>query len=183
MTRDDLFFKQKSVYETADEAKVKEIYDFAEGYKTWLDASRTERLAVREAVKLAEKQGFKPWTPGKSHKAGEKLYFVNREKALTLAVLGKKSLGEGANIAAAHVDNPRLDLKQYPLYEDGEMAFFKTHYYGGIKKYQWVVTPLALVGVVVRADGEKADVSIGLEKGEPRFVITDLLPHLAGDQM
>ena len=183
MTRDELFFKPKSVYETATEAKVKEIYDFAEGYKTWLDASRTERLAVREAVKLAEKAGFKPWIPGKSHKAGDKLYFVNREKALTLAVLGKKSLGEGCNIAAAHVDNPRLDLKQHPLYEDGEMAYFKTHYYGGIKKYQWVTTPLALVGVVVRADGEKLDVSIGLQKGEPRFVITDLLPHLAADQM
>ena len=183
MTRDELFFKPKSVYETATEAKVKEIYDFAEGYKTWLDASRTERLAVREAVKLAEKAGFKPWVPGKAHKAGEKLYFVNREKALTLAVLGRKSLGEGCNIAAAHVDNPRLDLKQHPLYEDGEMAYFKTHYYGGIKKYQWVTTPLALVGVVVRADGEKLDVSIGLQKGEPRFVITDLLPHLAADQM
>jgi len=183
MTRDELFFRQKNIYETADEAKIKDIYDFAEGYKTWLGASRTERLAVREAVKLAEAKGFKPWQPGKTHKAGEKLYFVNREKALTLAVLGKKSLKEGANIAAAHVDNPRLDLKQHPLYEDGEMAFFKTHYYGGIKKYQWVVTPLALVGVVVRGDGEKVDVSIGLNPGEPRFVITDLLPHLAADQM
>ena len=95
MTRDELFFKPKSVYETADEAKVKEIYDFAEGYKTWLDASRTERLAVREAVKRAEKAGFRPWVPGKSHKAGEKLYFVNLKKALTLAMQRKKSLGEG----------------------------------------------------------------------------------------
>ena len=183
MKREDLFFKQKSVYETAEEAKINEIYAFAEGYKTWLDASRTERLAVREAVKLAEERGFRPWQPGQRHRSGEKLYFVNREKGLTLAVIGKKSLSEGANIAAAHVDNPRLDLKQYPLYEDGEMAFFKTHYYGGIKKYQWVATPLALVGVAVRADGGKVDVSIGLGKGEPRFVITDLLPHLAGDQM
>ena len=183
MTREELTFKQKSVYETADEKKIREIYDFAEGYKTWLDASRTERLAVREAVKLAQEKGFQPWMPGKKHKSGEKLYFVNREKGLTLAVIGKQPLSEGANIAAAHVDNPRMDLKQYPLYEDGEMAFFKTHYYGGIKKYQWVVTPLALVGVVVRADGTKVDVSIGLSKGEPRFVITDLLPHLAADQM
>ena len=183
MTREELTFKQKSVYETADEKKIREIYDFAEGYKTWLDASRTERLAVREAVKLAQEKGFKPWTPGKTHKSGEKLYFVNREKGLTLAVIGKQPLDRGANVAAAHVDNPRLDLKQYPLYEDGEMAFFKTHYYGGIKKYQWVVTPLALVGVVVRSDGTKVDVSIGLSKGEPRFVITDLLPHLAADQM
>ena len=183
MTRDELFFRQKNIYETADEAQVAAIYDFAEGYKRFLDISRTERLAVREAVKLAEAKGFRPWQPGGKHAPGDKLYYVNREKALTLAVIGKKPLGEGANIAAAHVDNPRLDLKQHPLYEDGEMAYFKTHYYGGIKKYQWVTTPLALVGVIVRADGVKLDVSIGLEKGEPRFVITDLLPHLAADQM
>ena len=183
MTREELFLERKSVYETADEAKVAAIYDFAEGYKTWLDEARTERLAVRSAVKMAEEKGFKPWQPGQSHKPGDKLYFVNREKGLTLAVMGKRSLGEGANIAAAHVDNPRLDLKQYPLYEDGEAAYFKTHYYGGIKKYQWLATPLALVGTVVRADGSKAEVSIGLKSGEPRFVITDLLPHLAGDQM
>lgn len=183
MTRDELFMKQKSVYETADETKIKEIYDFAEGYMAWLDVSRTERLAVRESIKLAEAKGFTAWEPGKTYAPGEKIYFNNRQKGLTLAVIGTKSLAEGANIAAAHVDNPRLDLKQYPLYENEEMAFFKTHYYGGIKKYQWVVTPLALVGVVVRADGSSVDVSIGLNKGEPRFVITDLLPHLAGDQM
>ena len=183
MTREELLFKQKSVYETADEAKVKEIYDFAEGYMAWLDKSRTERLAVRESIKLAEAKDFTEWVPGKSYAPGDRIYFNNRQKGLTLAVIGTKPLSEGANIAAAHVDNPRLDLKQYPLYENEEMAFFKTHYYGGIKKYQWVVTPLALVGVVVRADGSSVDVSIGLGKGEPRFVITDLLPHLAGDQM
>ena len=183
MTREELFFKQKNIYETADEGTVAAIYDFAEGYKRFLDVSRTERLAVREAVKQAEARGFRPWQPGGKHEPGDKLYYVNREKGLTLAVMGRKSLGEGANIAAAHVDNPRLDLKQHPLYEDGELAYFKTHYYGGIKKYQWVTTPLALVGVAVRADGARIDVSIGLEKGEPRFVITDLLPHLAADQM
>ena len=183
MTRDELFFKQKSVYETADDAKVQEIYEFAEGYMAWLDQSRTERLAVRESVKLAEAKGFKAWVPGGKYAPGDKIYFVNREKGLTLAVIGTKPLSAGANIAAAHVDNPRLDLKQYPLYESDEMAFFKTHYYGGVKKYQWLVTPLALVGVVVKADGSVTDVSIGLRKGEPRFVITDLLPHLAGDQM
>jgi len=183
MTRDELFFKQKNILETADEQLLGRIQDFAEGYKTYLDKSRTERLAVREAVKLAEAKGFRPWEPGKTHVPGEKLYFVNREKGLALAVIGKKGLGEGANIAAAHVDNPRLDLKPYPLYESDELAFFKTHYYGGIKKYHWVVTPLALVGVVVRADGSKVEVSIGLEKGEPRFVINDLLIHLSGDQL
>ena len=183
MTREELFLTKKSIYESADEGLVKEIYDFAEGYKVYLDHSRTERLAVREAIKLAQARGFSPWEDGKSYQPGDKIYYDNRGKALMLAVIGKESLSKGANIAAAHVDNPRLDLKQQPLFEDNEAAYFKTHYYGGIKKYQWLATPLALVGVIVRADGETVDVSIGLEKGEPRFVITDLLPHLAGDQM
>ena len=183
MTREELFYGTKSVYETADEAQVKAIYDFAEGYKAYLGASRTERLAVKEAVKLAEARGFRAWEPGQPVEAGDKIYYVNRNKAMILAVIGQKSLEEGIRLAAAHVDNPRLDLKQRPLYEDGEMAFFKTHYYGGIKKFYWVATPLALVGTLVRKDGEIIDVSLGLEPGEPRFVITDLLIHLAGDQM
>ncbi len=183
MTREELFYETKNVYEKADEARVKAIYDFAEGYKTYLSASRTERLAVREAVKLAEAKGFRAWEPGDPVKPGDKIYMVNRGKAMTLAVIGKKSLNEGIRLAAAHVDNPRLDLKQHPLYEDSEMAFFKTHYYGGIKKFYWVATPLAIVGTIVRKDGTVLDVSLGLEPGEPRFVITDLLIHLAGDQM
>ena len=183
MTREELFYETKSVYEKADEDRVKAIYDFAEGYKTYLSASRTERLAVREAVKLAEAKGFRAWEPGDPVKPGDKIYMVNRGKAMTLAVIGKKSLNEGIRLAAAHVDNPRLDLKQHPLYEDSEMAFFKTHYYGGIKKFYWVATPLAIVGTIVRKDGTVLDVSLGLEPGEPRFVITDLLIHLAGDQM
>ena len=183
MTREELFYDTKSVYETADEARVKAIYDFAEGYKTYLSASRTERLAVKEAVKLAESRGFRAWEPGQPLKAGDKIYMVNRNKAMLLAVIGQRSLDEGIRLAAAHVDNPRLDLKQRPLYEDGEMAFFKTHYYGGIKKFYWVATPLAIVGTLVRKDGEIIDVSLGLEPGEPRFVITDLLIHLAADQM
>ena len=183
MTREELFFETKSVYETADEAKIKAIYDFAEGYKTFLSASRTERLAVREAVKLAEARGFRAWEPGQPVKPGDKIYMVNRGKAIILAVIGRKGMEEGIRLAAAHVDNPRLDVKQHPLYEDAEMAFFKTHYYGGIKKFYWVATPLAIVGTIVKKDGEAVDVSIGLEPGEPRFVITDLLIHLAGDQM
>lgn len=183
MTREELFFETKSVYETADEAQVKAIYDFAEGYKTYLSASRTERLAVREAVKLAQARGFRAWEPGEPVKPGDKIFMVNRGKAMMLAVIGRDSLDKGIRLAAAHVDNPRLDVKQHPLYEDGEMAFFKTHYYGGIKKFYWVATPLAIVGTIVKKDGETVDVSIGLEPGEPRFVITDLLIHLAGDQM
>ena len=183
MTREELFYETKNVYEKADEAQVKAIYDFAEGYKTYLSASRTERLAVREAVKLAEARGFRAWEPGEPVKPGDKIYVVNRDKAMMLAVIGKNSLEEGIRLAAAHVDNPRLDLKQHPLYEDSEMAFFKTHYYGGIKKFYWVATPLAIVGTIVRKDGTVLDVSLGLESGEPRFVITDLLIHLSGDQM
>ncbi len=183
MTREELFYDTKNVYEKADEAQVKAIYDFAEGYKTFLSAARTERLAVREAVKLAEAGGFRAWEPGDPVKPGDKIYMVNRGKAMMLAVIGKNSLNEGIRLAAAHVDNPRLDLKQHPLYEDGEMAFFKTHYYGGIKKFYWVATPLAIVGTIVRKDGSVLDVSLGLESGEPRFVITDLLIHLSGDQM
>ncbi len=183
MTREELFYETKNVYEKADEAQVKAIYDFAEGYKTYLSASRTERLAVREAVKLAEARGFRAWEPGEPVKPGDKIYMVNRDKAMMLAVIGKNSLEEGIRLAAAHVDNPRLDLKQHPLYEDSEMAFFKTHYYGGIKKFYWVATPLAIVGTIVRKDGTVLDVSLGLESGEPRFVITDLLIHLSGDQM
>ena len=183
MTREELFYETKSVYETADEAEVKAIYDFAEGYKTFLNAARTERLAVREAVKLAEARGFRAWEPGEPVKPGDKIFMVNRAKAIILAVVGKQGLDAGIRLAAAHVDNPRLDVKQHPLYEDGEMACFKTHYYGGIKKFYWVATPLAIVGTVVKKDGEAVDVSIGLEPGEPKFVITDLLIHLAGDQM
>ena len=154
MTREELFYETKSVYETADEAEVKAIYDFAEGYKTFLNAARTERLAVREAVKLAEARGFRAWEPGEPVKPGDKIFMVNRAKAIILAVVGKQGLDAGIRLAAAHVDNPRLDVKQHPLYEDGEMAFFKTHYYGGIKKFYWVATPLAIVGTVVRRTGK-----------------------------
>ncbi len=183
MTREELFYRQKNVYETAGEETAAEIFAFAEGYKSYMDASKTERLAVREAVRLAEEKGFRPYAFGSKPKAGDRVYLVNRGKALILAVIGGEPLGSGANIAAAHVDAPRLDLKQVPLYEDGELAFFKTHYYGGIKKYQWLALPLALYGTVIKKDGEAVDIAVGDRPGEPQFVITDLLPHLDGDQM
>ena len=138
---------------------------------------------MREAIAMAEKCGFVPFVPGMEIKPGMKLYRSNRGKALLLAVVGKKSLAEGCNVAAAHVDAPRLDLKQLPLYEDSEFAYFKTHYYGGIKKYQWVAIPLELHGVVTLKSGENVEVVIGRDKDDPQFVITDLLPHLAADQM
>ena len=140
-------------------------------------------MGVKYAIKLAENKGFKPYVSGMELLQGDKIYWNNRGKALILAVVGKKPLSEGVNISAAHIDAPRLDLKQVPLYEDGELALFKTHYYGGIKKYQWLAVPLELYGTVALKSGEIIDVSIGASPDEPQLVITDLLPHLGADQM
>ena len=156
---------------------------FCEEYKNFLNSSKTEREAVHYAVARAEKLGFTPFDAGKAYKAGDKVYLNNRGKALILAVVGKKDLREGVHILAAHTDSPRLDLKQVPVYEDNEMGYLKTHYYGGIKKYQWVTIPLALHGVLVKNDGSVVTVRIGEDEGDPVFCITDLRPHLAADQM
>ncbi len=181
--RERLFYEQQNGYDLIGTEERIALEDYCEGYKTFLDNARTEREAVREAIAMAEKCGFVPFVPGMEIKPGMKLYRSNRGKALLLAVVGKKSLAEGCNVAAAHVDAPRLDLKQLPLYEDSEFAYFKTHYYGGIKKYQWVAIPLELHGVVTLKSGENVEVVIGRDKTDPQFVITDLLPHLAADQM
>ena len=157
--------------------------EFAEGYKSFMDAAKTEREAVTWAVQAAEEAGFVPFDPAKKYKAGDKVYYNNRGKAMCLAVIGKKGAKEGVRIAAAHIDSPRIDLKPIPLYEANELALLKTHYYGGIKKYQWVTLPLALHGTVVRKDGTVLDVVIGEDAGDPVFCVTDLLPHLAKDQM
>ena len=178
MSNEELFYKPQNVYEKMDAAETAACFAYAEGYKKFLSAAKTERLAVKEAVKLAEARGFKPYQYGKTYAPGDKVYDVNRGKAITLAVIGKEPLSAGAYIAAAHVDSPRLDLKQIPLYEDSGMVYFKTHYYGGIKKYQWVAMPLELHGVVIRRNGTPVEISIGAEPGEPQLVITDLLPHL-----
>ncbi len=178
MSNEELFYKPQNVYEKMDAAETAACFAYAEGYKKFLSAAKTERLAVKEAVKLAEARGFKPYQYGKTYAPGEKVYDVNRGKAITLAIIGKEPLSAGAYIAAAHVDSPRLDLKQIPLYEDSGMVYFKTHYYGGIKKYQWVAMPLELHGVVIRRNGTPVEISIGAEPGEPQLVITDLLPHL-----
>ncbi len=180
--RSALFYEQKNGYDTMSIEERTAMDGYCEEYKVYLDASRTEREAVIEAIALAEKAGFVPLVPGMDLPAGTKVYESVRGKALILAVIGKKPLSEGAMIAAAHVDCPRLDLKQLPLYEDSEMAYFKTHYYGGIKKYQWLALPLELHGVVALRSGEVVPVTIGADKNDPLFVITDLLPHLAADQ-
>ena len=156
---------------------------FCEGYKSFMDAAKTEREAVSWAVKAAEDAGFIPFDPKKAYKAGDKVYYNNRGKAMCLAVIGKKGAKEGVRIAAAHVDNPRIDLKPIPLYESNELAMMKTHYYGGIKKYQWTAIPLALHGKIIRKDGQEITVRVGEKEGEPQFTITDLLPHLAKDQV
>lgn len=181
--RKELFYEKKNGYDSMDAAAREAMEAYCEGYKAYLNDSRTEREAVANAIRLAERESFVEYRAGMELKAGDKVWFNNRGKALMLAVAGKKSLSEGAVVAAAHVDAPRLDLKQTPLYEDNELAFFKTHYYGGIKKYQWTAIPLELHGVVATKDGEVIEVVIGREKDDPQFVISDLLPHLAADQM
>lgn len=157
--------------------------EFCEDYKKFLDDCKTEREAVNTVVAQARGRGFKPFEYGKSYSAGDKIYYNNRGKSLILAVVGEKPVDAGVNIIAAHIDSPRIDLKPNPLYEDGEMAFFKTHYYGGIKKYQWPTVPLALHGVVVKKDGAELEIRIGEKDNDPIFYITDLLPHLADDQV
>ncbi len=155
---------------------------YCAGYKQFLDAGKTERECVDRTIALAEAAGFRAYTRGTELKPGDKVYRVNRNKAVMLAVIGRKSLAEGANIAASHIDSPRLDLKQNPLYEDQELAFFKTHYYGGIRKYQWVTIPLELHGVVALKGGQTVRVSVGNGEGDPLFTVDDLLPHLGTEQ-
>ena len=181
--RKQLFYEKKNGYDLIGTDEHVTAENYCRGYMAFLNDSRTEREAVANAVKLAKACGFAEYRPGMKLEPGMKLYSNNRGKALMLAVIGQKSLSDGAVIAGAHVDAPRLDLKQTPMYETDELCYFRTHYYGGIKKYQWVTIPLELHGVVALKNGETVDVCIGREPGEPRFVITDLLIHLAKDQM
>lgn len=156
--------------------------DFCVKYKEFLDFSRTEREAVVYSVELAKKYGFTPFDSTKKYKPGDKVYIVNRDKAVGFAVIGKNGTKNGVKLAIAHIDSPRIDLKPNPLYEDNNLALFKTHYYGGIKKYQWTTIPLSLHGTVVKLDGTKVDIRIGDDENEPCFCITDLLPHLDREQ-
>lgn len=159
------------------------VYEYARGYKEFLNAAKTEREGVKTAERMARDKGFRPIEEFASLKTGDKFFAVNRGKEFIAGIIGEEALAKGINIVGSHVDAPRLDLKQNPLYQDGEMAYFKTHYYGGIKKYQWTAVPLALHGVVVKKDGTCVSIRIGDENDDVTFVITDLLPHLAGEQM
>ena len=171
-------FMNKSVFENYDDKKLKEAYDFCEGYKEYITNAKTEREAIIETIKLAEKQGFKNIKNSKSLKAGDMVYAINMDKAILLAKIGTQPLENGLNIVGAHIDSPRLDLKPTPVYEDSELCLLDTHYYGGIKKYQWTATPLALHGIVVKKDGTKIRLNLGENENDPVFGITDLLPHL-----
>lgn len=180
--KEKLFYEKKNGLLKADEATLDSMQKYCEGYKAYLDAAKTEREAVATAIVLAEQKGFVPFVIGKQYNAGDKVYFNNRGKTVAFAVIGKEKADKGINITAAHVDSPRLDLKPNPLYEEIELALFKTHYYGGIKKYQWTALPLALHGVFAKKDGSVVEVNIGEDDADPKFVINDLLPHLAREQ-
>ena len=181
--RSKLFYEQKNGYDLIGTEERIAVEEYSRDYMEYLNISRTEREAVNNAIAIAMDRGFSEYRSGMALKPGMKIFSNNRGKALMLAVIGKKPLSEGAVIAGAHVDAPRLDLKQVTMYESDEMCYIKTHYYGGIKKYQWVTIPLELHGVVALKSGEVVEVSIGRDPEEPKFVITDLLPHLAQDQM
>ncbi len=183
LLKEKLFIKKENTACIIGDSGINEADSFAEGYKNYLDASKTERESVETALEMAKAGGFTEFDKNVRYPAGSKVYVNNRDKALILAVIGHKDIKEGVCIAAAHVDAPRLDLKPNPLYEESEMAYFKTHYYGGIKKYQWTAIPLSLHGVAVKSDGSKVTVNIGDAPEDPKFVITDLLPHLAANQM
>ena len=179
----NLFQDKKNAYKLMNNADIQKCNDFCEGYKSFLNKSKTEREAVKFAISTAKKFGYVPFVKGMSLKAGDKVYYNNRDKAIIFAVIGKEDISKGVKICASHIDSPRLDLKQNPLYESDELAMFKTHYYGGIKKYQWTTIPLSLHGVIVKRDGSKVEINIGEDENDPVFCVTDLLIHLATEQM
>ena len=179
--KDKLFNKKENGWNFTKNKE--DIFNYADGYINFMNASKTEREIIKSSKKIAESNGFKDIKEYSSLKAGDKVYYINREKSMYLAVIGKEDIEKGINIIGAHGDSPRLDLKPNPIYEDGEFAYFKTHYYGGIKKYQWTTIPLSIHGVIAKTNGEKVEVNIGEDENDPIFTITDLLPHLAQDQM
>ncbi len=177
-----LLKENKNGWENITDAEKTAIFDFCEDYKNFIDKAKTERLAAKKAVEIAKSYGFVDLNTKETLSCGDKVYFVNREKSVYLAIIGKEDITNGINFVVAHLDAPRIDIKSNPLYEDGEMALLKTHYYGGVRKYQWVSLPLSLIGVVFKKDGTKVDINIGEDDNDPVFYITDLAPHLAKNQ-
>ena len=181
--KEKLFDKKESGWKDLDENTRNEVFALSKRYMDFLNVSKTEREFIKNARKMADEHGFRDIMEFNSLKPGDKVYFVNREKSMYLAIIGEESIENGIHIIGSHVDSPRLDLKPNPLCEEGGLAYFKTHYYGGIKKYQWTTIPLSIHGVLVKANGEKMEVNIGEDENDPIFTITDLLPHLAQAQM
>ncbi len=174
----NLIYERKNGYHSMSEKWIDDAFDFCEGYKEFLDNSKTERESVKTSLEVAKKAGFEEWSSKKSYKSGDKVYYVNRNKAIILAKIGSAPIEDGVNISVAHIDSPRIDIKQNPLYEASNIAYFDTHYYGGIKKFQWVTVPLALHGTIIKANGESLNIVIGEDSKDPVFYITDILPHL-----
>ncbi len=181
--KEQLLMNKKNAAKRMDESELKKCDEFCEGYKKFLDAAKTEREAASFIIKEAAARGFAPFDSKKSYKAGDKICYLNRDKAVILTVIGKEPIVNGINLLASHIDSPRLDLKQNPLYEKDEVGYFKTHYYGGIKKYQWPTVPMSLHGVIIKADGSRVNVCVGESDEDPIFCVSDLLPHLAQEQM
>lgn len=180
---ENLSYKRVNVYDVLNEKEIQGMNDFCDEYRVFLDNGKTERECIAQSISIAQNAGFTDIDTVSSLKAGDKIYKINRDKNILLAVIGTDAISNGINLVGAHVDSPRLDLKQNPLYESTDMALFKTHYYGGIKKYQWTAIPLSMHGVVYTESGEKIEINIGEAENDPVFCITDLLPHLAADQM
>lgn len=180
--KEEIMMTEPKGAKALSQEEIKKADDFCEGYKKFLDNSPVEREAVKYTLELAKEQGFTEYDPNATYKAGDKVYYINRDKAIALAVIGKNGVKNGAKFAIAHIDSPRIDLKPNPLYEANNLALFKTHYYGGLKKYQWTAIPLSLHGTVVKLDGTKVDICWGDSEDESCFCVTDLLPHLAQEQ-
>ena len=181
--QEKLFNPKQNGWKGISQEEKQNIFNFCDGYINFLNNGKTEREIIKESKRMADERGFKDINEYENLKPGDKVYYINRGKSMYLAVIGSETIENGINIIGAHADSPRLDLKPNPLYEDGGFAYLKTHYYGGIKKYQWTTIPLAIHGVIVKANGEKIDVCIGEDEQDPIFTITDLLPHLAQEQM
>lgn len=181
--KEKLFKPTKTGWDKADEREREAIFNLSKKYMNFLNVAKTEREFIKQARKMADENGYRDIIEFDTLKPGDKIYFVNREKSMYLAIIGENPIEDGLHIIGSHVDSPRLDLKPNPLYEDTGLAYFKTHYYGGIKKYQWTTIPLSMHGVIVKPSGEKIEINIGEDENDPIFTITDLLPHLAQDQM
>ena len=181
--QEKLFKNKESGWKSIDEEETKKVFELSKKYIDFLNIAKTERDFVKSARKLADANGYKDIIEFSTLKPGDKIYFVNRNKSMYLAIIGEEPIENGLRIIGSHIDSPRLDLKPNPLYEDTGLAYLKTHYYGGIKKYQWTTIPLSMHGVIVKTNGEKVEINIGEDENDPIFTITDLLPHLAQEQM